>query len=94
MLLLRRWSLVAPNSYIINHGVGRWQIVSLSLKMFVAQLVNTAFIVLLINGNLDYFNATAGPAEAVNTPLRSYWTVFQGAYNDFSEQWYSQVRLP
>jgi hypothetical protein len=63
------------------------RIVSLTVKLFVALLVNTALITLLIRGNLSELT---GGSTFVDSLLRNI-QVLQGSHGDFGTDWYLSV---
>jgi len=65
---------------------------SLTLKLFLSQLVNTAFLVLAINANLDYFYGSGNDIDPQEQRLFSpLLKAFKGDFDDFSEGWYRTV---
>ena len=84
---------------IETHDSVTKEIKSLTLKLFLAQFVNTALLVLFINGNLESVgsedNVGADPedAEKDSTGLSSL-AIFAGTYSDFSPDWYLRVGVP
>mmetsp|Transcript_21 Transcript_21/g.39 ORF Transcript_21/g.39 Transcript_21/m.39 type:complete len:1400 (+) Transcript_21:55-4254(+) len=65
-------------------------ILSLTLKIFAASLINTAFLTLLINGNIELFLGDTGDD---NSAVAEYG-VLGGGYSDFSEEWYLNIGVP
>ena len=71
-----------------GHETHTHEILSLALKLFVAMLVNTAMLVVLIAGNLNLF--TNGRENHVTRLLRE-GAIFSGARSDFTWKWYLEV---
>jgi len=65
------------------------EILSITLKLFGAVLINTAFLIVLLAGNLDVF--TGGKQGYVTRGL-SMAALFQGHIGDFKPEWYHEVR--
>ena len=63
------------------------RIVSLTIKLFLALLMNTALIVLVIQGNIQ---SLTGGSTIVDQALRNV-DVMQGSFGDFSAGWYFTV---
>jgi len=63
------------------------RIVSLTIKLFLALLMNTALIVLVIQGNIQ---SLTGGSTVVDRALRNI-DVMQGSFGDFSADWYFTV---
>jgi hypothetical protein len=51
-------------------------------KVFVAQFINTSIVILIVNANYKAFS---------NTNILGFLGLFQGAFEDFSPDWYKQV---
>lgn len=62
------------------------RIVSLTLKLFVALLVNTCIITILIKGNPNRVSS-GSPAD----PIFRYFGVLEGTHGDFGMEWYFEV---
>jgi hypothetical protein len=56
--------------------------VSLARKLFIVQLINTAAILLIVNGNLNSMGINNGLLDGL---------IFGGDYDDFNSQWYGTV---
>jgi len=63
------------------------RIVSLTVKLFLALLMNTALIALVIQGNIQ---SLTGGSTIVDRVLRNI-DVMQGSFSDFSADWYFTV---
>jgi hypothetical protein len=60
------------------------------VKLFLVQLINTAFLTLFINANLNYFYGSSSPPAL---PRSGAWAIFTGPYDDFSQGWYQTVGI-
>ena len=67
-------------------------ITSLTIKLFLASLVNTAFLTLLINGNINLFLGDNVDQDTVDN-INEYG-VLGGGYDDFGEEWYLNIGVP
>ena len=56
--------------------------VSLAKKLFIVQLINTAAILLIVNGNLQHMGLNEGLLDGL---------IFGGDHEDFNSQWYVTV---
>ena len=65
---------------------------SLTIKLFLASLVNTAFLTLLINGNIKLF--LGGNQNNAGVGTMNQYGLLGGGYNDFSEEWYLNIGVP
>jgi hypothetical protein len=61
---------------------------SLQLKLFIAQLFNTAMLVLIVNWNLDTFDSQGYWDIGA---LANYFPIFTGDYGDFGTDWYLNI---
>ena len=71
-------------------------ITSLTIKLFLASFVNTAFLTLLINGNIWPFmgaNAELEGDASVLENLNSFG-LMNGQFTDFGEKWYEEIGVP
>ena len=71
-----------------GHETRTQKILALTLKLFGAILANTAFIIILISGNLNLF--FAGESTAVTRGLDST-AILSGSIADFTSEWYLEV---
>ena len=73
-----------------KHHTLSGQVISVVKKIFLAQFINTAVLLILINANLEYFSATGGTAvqEEGEKGL-----LFSGKYSDFDVAWYQDVGI-
>jgi hypothetical protein len=71
-----------------GHETHTEEIFSLAMKLFAAMLINTAFLVVLISGNISIFTADA--QNAVSFDLERA-RLFSGTIADFDSTWYRLV---
>ena len=64
------------------------QVISVVKKIFLAQFINTAVLLVLINANLDYFKDPTVPGQTDQSGL-----LFSGKYSDFDVSWYQDVGI-
>ncbi|GMH83627.1 hypothetical protein TrVE_jg11384 [Triparma verrucosa] len=67
-------------------------ITSLTLKLFLASFVNTAFLTLLINGNIDVFMGGQDKTDTLENI--NNFGLLGGGYDDFGEVWYLEIGVP
>nr|CCA20590.1 tRNA (guanineN(7))methyltransferase putative [Albugo laibachii Nc14] len=75
--------LVKMEKYHTESG----HIISQVIKIFFAQLCNTALLVIIINANVQSFY----PANSVTSINVSSFQLLSGKYGDFSTEWYQDV---
>lgn len=60
----------------------------LANKLFIVQLINTALVVLIVNGNLETYNIGG---SSVGFDLTFGGTLFSGDHSDFNKSWFTTV---
>jgi len=76
---------------IEGHADKAHEIASVTIKVFLATFINTAFLTLLINGNLDL--VTSSVAADDDLAVQKFG-LLGGTYNDFGEEWYENIGVP
>jgi hypothetical protein len=71
-----------------GHETHTEEILSLAMKLFAAMLVNTAFLIVLISGNINL--VTAG-AKGLLSRILDQVHLFSGNIDDFDSDWYRLV---
>ena len=66
-------------------------IISVTIKLFLATFVNTAFLTLLINGNMELF---LPDSESKTITYINDLGLLGGSFEDFDEEWYETVGVP
>jgi hypothetical protein len=61
---------------------------SLANKLFIVQLINTAIVTLIVNGNLESFQLGGGTA---GVDFTFGGNIFSGDHSDFNKSWYTSV---
>lgn len=64
------------------------QVISIMKKIFLAQFINTAILLVLINANLNYFKTSADSKKEAGNSL-----LFNGRHDDFDVAWYNDVGI-
>jgi hypothetical protein len=70
------------------------EITSVTLKVFLATFVNTAFLTLLINGNLEGIQGSESKSTAEDQSITKEYGLLGGTYDDFGEAWYENIGVP
>lgn len=68
------------------------RVISVVKKIFLAQFINTAILLVLINANLNFFISSDDSSSTIGTEDTGQGlALFSGKYADFSVAWYNDV---